>query len=192
MLQRQNDDIKIGGLSLERGVLASSPTKSASLSSSSSASSSADAKERDRKFKQRTLTNYTPPSYPAYVIECRFGKWFDLASNDLIRDMRLVLCIRSNTGFLIVTDNDKVYGIGNNGHGHLGLGHNSQVYSFQEVKTLSNKSIIDIRCGCSNYFTVVLSSSGNVWTCGYNGYVHLFSSTLDLSSSGNKLFLLLH
>ncbi|XP_054158516.1 E3 ubiquitin-protein ligase HERC2-like [Oppia nitens] len=67
---------------------------------------------------------------------------------------------------LFVTKDDRVYGLGANHKGSLGLGHNRWVSEPQEIIHLRHKNIINFING--NNFFVCISSDNYVYSCGYN------------------------
>ena len=68
---------------------------------------------------------------------------------------------------IFVADDGKVYGVGNNSYGQLGLGNTTRYNTIQEITFLSDKNITQVACG-SNH-TMFLASDGKVYGCGYNG-----------------------
>ena len=65
-----------------------------------------------------------------------------------------------------MTNDDKVYALGDNRCGKLGLGHNIRVESPEEVIELSGKRKQEFFVGC--YFVLGHSSDGNLYSWGYN------------------------
>jgi alpha-tubulin suppressor-like RCC1 family protein len=74
-----------------------------------------------------------------------------------------------NQHTMFLASNGKVYGVGYNCYGNLGLGHTTQQNTPQEITyfTTNNINITQIECGF--YHTMFIASDGKVYSCGYNG-----------------------
>ena len=72
---------------------------------------------------------------------------------------------------LFVTNDDKVYALGDNIYGKLGLGHNKKVESPEEVIELSGKRIKEFFVG--KYYVLGHSSDGSLYSWGCNVYYGL-------------------
>ncbi|KAF0852570.1 mitochondrial regulator_of_chromosome_condensation_(RCC1)_repeat- containing_protein [Andalucia godoyi] len=70
---------------------------------------------------------------------------------------------------IFLTRDGLVYGLGSNAHGQLGLGKSKKYASVPTlVASLSSHAVIDIACG---YFhTILLTTSQQVFVCGWNKY----------------------
>jgi alpha-tubulin suppressor-like RCC1 family protein len=73
----------------------------------------------------------------------------------------------------------KVYAIGYNGYGQLGLSDTTNRYSFTAVSTLSGKNIIAIAAG--EFHSLALDSGGKVYVTGWN-----YSGELGLGDTTNR------
>ncbi|MDR1614026.1 MAG: hypothetical protein LBS26_00445, partial [Campylobacteraceae bacterium] len=63
------------------------------------------------------------------------------------------------------SNDGKVYATGLNGNGQLGLGNNTNYYSFIEAASISDVSVI----AAGYYHSLVLTNDGKVYATGYNG-----------------------
>jgi alpha-tubulin suppressor-like RCC1 family protein len=85
------------------------------------------------------------------------------------------ICSLNGESVKIITKCDKVFAYGSNTNGCLGLGHNNAVIKPQVVNELRDKQIIDISYGYND--VLVLTQSGQCYSCGYNGYGQLGNGT---------------
>jgi len=71
-----------------------------------------------------------------------------------------------------VTASGKVYSTGNNTYGQLGLGNNTAASSVdfapKEITYFTNNNIQITKVSCGQYFTIALSSTGNLYSWGIN------------------------
>ena len=81
--------------------------------------------------------------------------------------------------------NGSVWTWGQNNYGQLGLGNNTNYNGPQEVTSLGDKNIVDVKAGY--YHAVALTESGEVYSWGYNGYGQLGNGTKDNSSIPQKI-----
>ena len=82
--------------------------------------------------------------------------------------------------------NNEIYCLGRNDDGQLGLGYTERQCIPVLCSSLLNEDIIDIKCGADH--TLVLTSNGDVLSCGYNGNGQLGRETDDnYSSSFQKI-----
>ena len=78
-----------------------------------------------------------------------------------------IVCKQVDAGgdhFAVLTEGGKVFTFGSGTYGQLGHGNEEQKYLPTLVQALENRDIKELRCG--EHFTMVLSRSGYVYTCG--------------------------
>jgi alpha-tubulin suppressor-like RCC1 family protein len=68
---------------------------------------------------------------------------------------------------IVLLEDGTVYGTGRNAEGQLGLGHNKQVRTWRKINFHNPVKISAIACG-ANYFSLALTTEGQVWSWGYN------------------------
>ncbi|XP_054161077.1 uncharacterized protein LOC128959161 [Oppia nitens] len=92
----------------------------------------------------------------------------DLTPNDWIKRIERFYVFDDELGvnMLFVTTDDRVYGLGANLWGSLGLGHNQWVSEPQEIIELRHKKCINFINGME--FIVCVSSDNCLYICGYN------------------------
>ena len=97
---------------------------------------------------------------------------------DKINNIRLfqVITSESGTDILFITNDDIVYGVGHNGSGCLGFGHNKPIKSPQKITELTGQKIKQIVSG--NNFTMAINNQQQLYGWGYN----------DLSQLTNKFY----
>jgi len=83
-------------------------------------------------------------------------------------NLQIVQVVAGNEHTAILCSNGEVYTCGYNDSGQCGIGHTNRVNSLQLVDALSDKNIVDIFSsnGCESLTAV--SSTGRLYTCGYN------------------------
>jgi len=82
----------------------------------------------------------------------------------------------SHTTFL--TENNTLYGCGDNAHGQTGVGHCGGVKTHPtQCKLPSSALTAPTTVACGDYHTVVLTSGGIVYTCGNNSFGQLGRAT---------------
>lgn len=65
---------------------------------------------------------------------------------------------------LAIDEEDKIYGVGNNQHGELGLGRKiEEIYNWSHVK---DQKFETISRGC--FYSIALDKNGALWSCGWN------------------------
>jgi len=72
---------------------------------------------------------------------------------------------------IFIASNGKVYSVGLNSNGNLGVGDTTDRYIPVEITYFTNKNITQIACGV--HHTMFLASDGKVYSCGDNGYGQL-------------------
>ncbi|KAL9655156.1 hypothetical protein ABK040_008931 [Willaertia magna] len=92
----------------------------------------------------------------------QFTKLTKFISN--MEDIKFIRC--SYDCMFVVTDNNVIYGCGENDKGQFGLGHNNKLLAFTKNDSLQQNGIKDLRCG--DYHCMVLDKFGNVYGCGSN------------------------
>ena len=101
-----------------------------------------------------------------------FTKNFELCTNvdDIQGTIKEVSCGTSHT--MLLTNSGKIYGTGYNFHGPLGIGstNNKTIFTLSTFN-FTAETINSISCG--SYFTVVLATSGNLYTTGNNSHGQL-------------------
>ncbi|XP_054158514.1 RCC1 and BTB domain-containing protein 1-like [Oppia nitens] len=98
----------------------------------------------------------------------------DIEPNDWIKRIERFYVFDDDLGanMLFVTkDDDRVYGLGANYYGSLGLGHNQWVSEPQEIIELRHKKIINFING--RQFMIFVSNDSCVYSCGYNKWGQL-------------------
>ncbi|XP_054161078.1 uncharacterized protein LOC128959162 [Oppia nitens] len=102
-----------------------------------------------------------------------------LTPNDWIKRIERFYVFDDDLGvnMLFVTIDDRVYGLGANLWGSLGLGHNQWVSEPQEIIELRHKKCINFLNG--EEFLVFVSSDNCLYSCGYNRYGQLGKSSDD-------------
>ena len=86
-----------------------------------------------------------------------------------LKDIDFIDCALNHT--FCKTKNNQIFVWGFNVFGELGLGNNDSQNTPIQCTGLSNEDIVDIKCGSSH--TLVLTSNGDVLSCGWNGYGQL-------------------
>jgi alpha-tubulin suppressor-like RCC1 family protein len=96
-----------------------------------------------------------------------------LSINDWIKLIKYFYVFDDENGvnMLFVTHEDRVYGVGSNSWGSLGLGHNQYVSEPQEILELRHKKICNFVNG--EEFIVCQSSDHMIYSCGFNRYGQL-------------------
>ncbi|XP_054161087.1 RCC1 and BTB domain-containing protein 2-like [Oppia nitens] len=102
-----------------------------------------------------------------------------LTPNDWIKRIERFYVFDDDLGvnMFFVTNDDRVYGLGANLWGSLGLGHNQWVSEPQEIIELRHKKIIDFING--DEFIVCVSSDNCLYSCGYNKWGQLGQKSND-------------
>ena len=90
-----------------------------------------------------------------------------------LKDIKLIECGPNNT--FCKSLNDDIYCSGRNDYGQLGLENNEDQNTPILCSSLLNEDIVDI--GCSGEHTLVLTSNGDVLSCGNNTYGNLGRKT---------------
>ena len=88
--------------------------------------------------------------------------------------------------------NVKFYGAGRNQYGALGVGHNSDISSWQEIKLVEPENVIDVHQANneSRHTTYFIYNDGTVMSCGdsYYGQTSLYGYSRDTSTVVPRLF----
>ncbi|KAL9655179.1 hypothetical protein ABK040_008954 [Willaertia magna] len=92
----------------------------------------------------------------------QFTKLTKFISNQ--EEIKLIRC--SYDCMFVVTNNNIIYGCGENDAGQFGLGHKNKLLTFTKNDCLQQQSIKDLRCG--DYHCIILDKFGNVYGCGSN------------------------
>jgi alpha-tubulin suppressor-like RCC1 family protein len=81
--------------------------------------------------------------------------------------------IDSGEHTIFLDNNGKVYSCGLNNYGQLGLDHNNNENTPQQITSnnFGNKEIVYIACG--RYHTIFLDNNGKIYSCGLNNYGQL-------------------
>merc|ERR1712000_472917 len=96
---------------------------------------------------------------------------------------------------MCLSERGEVYSFGYNVNGQLGIGNNEKSYNYGQLglenndnqntpilcSSLSNEDVVDIKCGSD--YTLVLTSNGDVLSCGNNTFGQLGRETADDNSS---------
>jgi len=82
---------------------------------------------------------------------------------------------------VMLMSNGKIFGIGYNTFGELGIGHFTNTFSLVEMTNNTGKTPSKINCGYNH--TVVLMTDGSVYCCGRNNYNQLGDGTTTNSSA---------
>lgn len=77
-----------------------------------------------------------------------------------------------------------VYTWGRGYKGRLGLGHEEDCCSPQEVKAINTEEVYVVNVFCSEAATIFLSDSGTLFACGENNDNRLISYIFYLSANG--------
>ena len=96
-----------------------------------------------------------------------------------LKDVEFIAC--GGYHIFCKTLNNEIYCWGFNYHGQLGLGNRDNQNTPILCSSLSNEDIIDIKC--AEFHTLVLTSNGDVLSCGSNEYRQLGRETDDNYSS---------
>uniref|UniRef100_K9J101 Putative alpha-tubulin suppressor n=1 Tax=Desmodus rotundus TaxID=9430 RepID=K9J101_DESRO len=99
----------------------------------------------------------------------------DVLSPQQLNDFCKPMCIRRITGggghSAVVTDGGSLFVCGLNKDGRLGLGHTEDVLCFTPCRSLLGCPVQQVACGWD--FTVILTESGQVLSCGSNSFGQL-------------------
>ena len=87
-----------------------------------------------------------------------------------LKEVEFIECGVDNHSFCKTLENE-IYSWGGNSTGQLGLGNSRTQNSPMLCSSLSNEIIVDIKCG--NFHTLVLTSNGDVLSCGDNEFGQL-------------------
>ena len=110
---------------------------------------------------------------------------FSKISNDLMNKIKLYHVLfefnKNDFAILFVTNEDKVYGMGYNQQGELGLGHNYEVRGVHEVIALRDKMIVQIfsNCGTLEKSYYALGDDHTLYSWGHNNHGRLGRATDD-------------
>ena len=94
-----------------------------------------------------------------FAMGLNFSGPIEIKTNVIIKDI--------STGeqhSLFLDDENKVYSIGANAHGQLGLGHTKCVDQITHIEVGSN----NVKINCSAYASYILMTNGNCFSCGSN------------------------
>lgn len=100
---------------------------------------------------------------------------FEILNNshcDIITNVVNIFFFRTSRIILLKTG--EIMSCGFNLHGQLGQGNNNNSYQFRYIKNKNGeniKNVIDISCGCEH--VIILLKTGEIMTCGRNGYGQL-------------------
>ncbi|XP_054158787.1 uncharacterized protein LOC128957096 [Oppia nitens] len=106
--------------------------------------------------------------------------WFTIIEKFYVFDDQMGI------NMLFVTHDDRVYGLGANAYGSLGLGHNQYVSQPQEIEDLRDKKIINIINGYS--FVIFQSSDNYLFICGQTEN-NVFSRPMKCKINENNNFI---
>ncbi|XP_054158786.1 probable E3 ubiquitin-protein ligase HERC4, partial [Oppia nitens] len=118
--------------------------------------------------KKRPNCDQIIDQYNQWSISITNIKTHMISNDDWIKmiDKFYVFDDRVGINMLFVTHDDRVYGLGTNAWGSLGLGHKQYVSQPQEIEELRHKKIINFLNGYS--FVIFQSSDKCVYCCGLN------------------------
>ena len=102
---------------------------------------------------------------------------------EFLKDVEFIECGNNHT--FCKTLNNEIYCWGDNNCGQLGLGNNTNQNTPILCSSLSNEDVIDFKCGDEH--SLVLTSNGDVLSCGNNRYGQLGREPNDYSSSFQKI-----
>ena len=108
--------------------------------------------------------------------ELGLGNYENYNSPQLIsslKDVEFIECGGNHT--FCKTLNNEIYSWGYNNIGQLGLENTNDQYTPILCSSLSNEDVVDIKCGKNH--TLVLTSNGDVLSCGWNYYHQLGRDT---------------
>ena len=106
------------------------------------------------------LINYSKPAgYWLYQKNIKYNTFFQLANIE----GNIESIIGGYEHFIFLTDDKKIYGLGNNKYGQLGLKTSIVVYDFHEL--MQNVRIVS----CGLYHTIISTNNG-LYACGSNIY----------------------
>merc|ERR1712100_591876 len=100
-----------------------------------------------------------------------------------LKDVEFIECGGAHT--FCKTLNNEIFCWGYNGYSQLGLENRDNQNTPILCSLLSNEDVVDIKCGY--YHTLVLTSNGDVLSCGNNEYGELGRETNDNYSSFQKI-----
>ncbi|XP_054161076.1 E3 ISG15--protein ligase Herc6-like, partial [Oppia nitens] len=106
-----------------------------------------------------------------------------LTPNDWIKSMERFYVFDDELGVnvLFVTTDDRVYGLGANYYGSLGLGHNQWVSEPQEIRELRHKKCLNFING--RHFMTFLSNDNCLYSCGLNVWGELGNGCRDFETN---------
>lgn len=82
---------------------------------------------------------------------------------------------------LVVTADDAVYGSGVNTQGQLGTGNTASTHTPVLIPLMSGRRIVAVSCGY--YHSMFLSTTGELYTCGFNEFGQLGQGTVASAPS---------
>ena len=110
------------------------------------------------------------------------SRWsiFALLDKDFMSKIRLA-CVFGNLGneAIVITFDNEAFALGLNGAGSSGVGDMTSSLTPRKITSLSEKSIKDIAFGSGPHI-LALTSDGEIFTWGHNGYCQLGELILNL------------
>ena len=105
---------------------------------------------------------------------------FALLDKDFMSKIRLA-CVFGNLGneAIVITFDNEAFALGLNGAGSSGVGDMTSSLTPRKIAALSEKSIKDIAFGSGPHI-LALTSDGEIFTWGHNGYCQLGKLILNL------------
>ena len=115
-------------------------------------------------------------------------KYYDLMSidNKILRSIRLLYVFQRGNSAIFVTNEDKVYGLGFNRNGSLGVGPKRETVHKPELnQVLSGKQLVDITAGFEH--CIGLTASGQCYAWGQNKYGQLGIVSHEMAEMPQKI-----
>ncbi|PVD18761.1 hypothetical protein C0Q70_21313 [Pomacea canaliculata] len=107
------------------------------------------------------------------------SRWpiFSILREDILNSIKKI-CVYGSSGneAIIVTIEDDIYAIGSNCSSCLGLGDTHSSFEPRKIEALCRKGIVDIAFG-SGPHVLAVTSDGDVYSWGHNGYCQLGNGT---------------